>query len=216
MFGSAGAASEGGPTVKLFGESTSNSSEPIPAMKAAVFGEPSAFEMCCPNLTYTQRIIGFAICACTGYVLSLIGTLNLIGGFTDENVRMFALLYVGGNVVALCATGFLISPKKQCVNMWKPTRRFTTAFYLSMLIIVLVVAVIQPHKSIYLILFLLFVEVLAAIWYSLSYIPFGRDFVSSIMRKTGLCFPCYFVYDEVNAAMKPPSHTQQLFGGGQA
>jgi hypothetical protein len=209
MFGS-GAASEGGPTVKLFGESASNSSDPIPAMKAAVFGEPSAFELCCPNLTYTQRIIGFAICACTGYVLSLIGTLNLIGGFTDENVRLFALLYVGGNVVALCATGFLISPKKQCINMWKPTRRFTTAFYLSMLIIVFAVTMITPHQSIYLILFLLFIEVLAAVWYSLSYIPFGRDFVSSIIRKLGICFPCYWVYDEVQAQMKPKSNMPSL------
>jgi len=154
-----------------------------------------------PDLT--QRIIGFASCAGLGYILSLIGTLNLIGGFTDTNVRLFALLYVGGNVVALCATGFLISPKKQCINMWKPTRRFTTAFYLSMLIIVFAVTLITPHQSIYLILFLLLIEVLAAVWYSLSYIPFGRDFVSSILRKLGICFPCYFVYDAVNEQLKP-------------
>ena len=208
MFGASTA--EASTTTKLFGGEASNDSIPNP-MKG-VFGEPSAFDYCCPNLTYTQRILGFALCAGLGYVLSLIGTLNLIGGFTDENVRMFALLYVGGNVIALCATGFLITPRKQCINMWKPTRRFTTAFYLSMLIIVFAVTMIKPHQSIYLILFLLFVEVLAAVWYSLSFIPFGRDFVSSIMRKTGLCFPCYFIYDEVNAAMKPPSTNFGLGG----
>ena len=203
--------SESTTTTKLFGGEAS-SNDPIPKLQAAVFGEPSAFEFCCPNLTYTQRIIGFVLCAGTGYVLSLIGTLNLIGGFTDEKVRLFALLYVGGNVVALCATGFLISPKKQCINMWKPTRRFTTAFYLSMLIVVFAVTMVKPYQSIYLILFLLFVEVLAAVWYSLSYIPFGRDFVSSIMRKTMICYPCYFVYDEVNARTKPQSNN--FFGGG--
>lgn len=199
MFGSGAESSS--TTVKLFGGESSNQ-DTIPNPLKGVFGEESAFEQCCPNLTYTQRIIGFCCCAGTGYVLSLIGTLNLISGFSDENVRLFALLYVGGNIVALAATGFLISPKKQCINMWKPTRRFTTAFYLSMLVVVLVVTLIKPHQSIYLILFLLLIEVLAAVWYSLSYIPFGRNFVSSIMRKTGVCFPCYFVYDEVNAKMK--------------
>jgi len=206
-----GGANESSTTTKLFGGGQSSSSgDSIPNPLKGVFGEPSAFEYCCPNLSYTHRIIGFACCAGLGYVLSLVGTLNLIGGFTDENVRLFALLYVGGNVVALCATGFLISPKKQCINMWKPTRRFTTAFYLSMLIIVFAVTMITPHQSIYLILFLLFIEVLAAVWYSLSYIPFGRDFVSSIIRKLGICFPCYWVYDEVQAQMKPKSNMPSL------
>ena len=73
--------------------------------------------------------------------MSFIGTLTLIGGFSEKNVATFAVLYVTGNIIALCATGFLIGPKKQCVNMWKPTRRFTTAFYLIMLIVVFSVAV---------------------------------------------------------------------------
>jgi hypothetical protein len=69
------------------------------------------------------------------------GTLTLFGGLTDANVRTFVILYVIGNVIALCATGFLLGPKSQCMKMWDPTRRYSTAFYLVMLIIVLAVAV---------------------------------------------------------------------------
>ena len=155
----------------------------------------------CPNLTYTQRVIGFCICAGCGYLMSFIGTLTLIGGFSEKNVATFAVLYVTGNIIALCATGFLIGPKKQCVNMWKPTRRFTTAFYLIMLIVVFSVAVAKFDLAgkIYLILFLLFIQILAGCWYGLSYIPGGRYFVSTMIRKTYVCFPCYFVYDSVQA-----------------
>jgi hypothetical protein len=69
------------------------------------------------------------------------GTLVLVGGATEKNVRTFVVLYVIGNFIALCATGFLLGPKAQCVKMWHPTRRYSTAFYLIMLIVVLAVAV---------------------------------------------------------------------------
>ena len=36
------------------------------------------------------------------------GTLVLIGGPTPRNITTFAVLYVVGNVIALCATGFLL------------------------------------------------------------------------------------------------------------
>lgn len=125
--------------------------------------------------------------------------MTLIGGFSEKNVATFAVLYVTGNIIALCATGFLLGPKKQCVNMWKPTRRFTTAFYLSMLIIVFSVAVAKYELDgkLYLILFLLFVQIMAGCWYGLSYIPGGRYLVSSVIRRTYICYPCYFVYDAV-------------------
>jgi hypothetical protein len=69
------------------------------------------------------------------------GSLTLLGGFTPKNVQTFAVLYAIGNVVALMSTGFLMGPKKQCRVMWKPTRFWTTGFYLTMLIVVFSVAV---------------------------------------------------------------------------
>lgn len=45
------------------------------------------------------RLIGFAVCAGMGWLLSFIGAMTLIGGMTDKNIRTFAVLYVSGNVI---------------------------------------------------------------------------------------------------------------------
>lgn len=183
------------------------------------FREEPACAKYCPKLTYKQRLIGFFSCAALGWVLSLIGTLTLVGGATDENIRIFIILYVIGNVIALCATGFLLGPRSQCRKMWAPTRRYTTAFYLLMLIVVFVVAVLK--QNILLILFLLFIEICAALWYSISYIPFGRKIVCKFFRTTGVCMPCFYVYDSAVESyqknVKPESRTSKVmkfFGGG--
>jgi hypothetical protein len=60
---------------------------------------------------------------------------------SDSAVRTFAILYVIGNIITLCATGFLLTPKSQWSKMWDETRRYTTAFYLTMLIVVFALAV---------------------------------------------------------------------------
>jgi Got1/Sft2-like family len=119
--------------------------------------------------------------------MSLAGTLTLIGGPTSKNITTFAVLYVMGNVIALLATGFLLGPKSQCIKMWDPSRRFTTAFYLAMLIIVFSVAVAKQHVA--LVLFLLFIQILAGIWYTASYIPFAQKMIIAFFRNT-LCKPC--------------------------
>lgn len=66
-----------------------------------------------------------------------------------------------------------------------------------MLIIVFCVAVTK--QNIFLIFFLLFIEIMAALWYSLSYVPFGRKIFMSFLRKTGACMPCFYVYDQCKA-----------------
>lgn len=157
------------------------------------FQEEPACAKCCPKLTFKQRIIGFASCCGFGYILSLIGSLTLIGGPTDTNIRTFICLYVFGNIIALCATGFLLGPKSQCKKMWDPTRRFSTAAYLGLLIIVFAVAVAKQNVG--LVLFLLFLEVLAGTWYALSYIPFGRKAATACLKRT-ICKPCWDVYQE--------------------
>ena len=154
---------------------------------APSFGEPSAFEKCCPKLTFKQRIIGFASCAGLGWLLSFVGTMVLIGGVTAENLNTFVILYVLGNIIVLSGTGFLLGPKKQCTKMWDPTRRYATAFYLIMLILVLSLALAKVN--IWIVLFCLVVEICAAFWYSISFIPFGRKVFIGCMKRT-VCKPC--------------------------
>ncbi len=49
--------------------------------------------------SHFNRLIGFFGCAGLGWVLSLVGSLVLIGGPTADNIRVFACLYVFGNVI---------------------------------------------------------------------------------------------------------------------
>ena len=157
------------------------------------FNEDPCCASFCPKLTYKQRIIGFAICAGFGWILSFVGAIMLLGsGINQDSIRVFILLYVMGNIIALIATGFLISPKAQCIKMWAETRRYATAFYLLMLAVVFVLAILK--MNIWLILGALFIEICAAIWYSASFIPFGRKIIVGTLRRT-VCYPCAVVYD---------------------
>lgn len=180
------------------------------------FQEEPACAGLCPNLSYKQRLIGFVGCATLGYFLSIIGSLTLIGGFSDTNIRTFIILYVCGNVIALSATGFLIGPKRQCIKMWDPTRRYSTAFFLATLIVVFAVAVTK--QNIVLILFLLFVEILAATWYSLSYVPFGRKIALTCLRKIYICAPCFFISDSIHdaTAKKQSNPLSNILGSGDS
>jgi dolichyl-phosphate-mannose--protein O-mannosyl transferase len=100
-----------------------------------------------------------------------------------------------------------------------PSRRYTTAFYLTMLIIVFSVAVavckhipyyyrylsdtdvvvFTQKQNIGLILVLLIIEIIAALWYSISFIPFGRKIVMQGFRSSGLCKPCFDAHDQSKA-----------------
>lgn len=141
----------------MFGSAASNSSSGSSDSILPSFQDEPACASMCPKLTYSQRLIGYAACTGVGYLLSLTGSLVLFGGFSETNIMTFVTLYVIGNVVSLLATGFLCGPRAQCIKMWDPTRRWSTAFYLSMLIVVFAVAVAK--QNIFLILFLLFVQV---------------------------------------------------------
>ena len=98
--------------------------------------------------------------------------------------------------------------------MWHPTRRWSTGFYLAMIIIVFGVAV--GKQNIGLIIVLLIIEIVAGCWYGLSYIPFGRKICLEFLRSIGICFPCFFVYDQYKEQTKgqsSSSSSQSTLGG---
>merc|ERR1712164_148010 len=99
--------------------------------------------------------------------------------------KTFAMLYVMGNIIALCATGFLVGPKKQCKTMFKETRRVACIVYMIMLVVVFVVAVTKG-ELVGLVLLLLIIQACAAVWYSASYIPYGRKMIINCCKSTVL------------------------------
>lgn len=138
----------------------------------------------CPKLSLKQRVIGFVCTGAVGWLLSLIST-SFILHPTPNNLRSFAALYVVGNIVALCGTGFLVGPKAQCQKMFHPVRRYTTIFFLAMLVVVFAVAMAKQHFA--LVLFLLFIQILAGLWYAASYIPYGRQMIIDWCKKVCTC-----------------------------
>jgi hypothetical protein len=76
---------------------------------------------------------------------------------STDGLRNFAALYVLGNVIALCSTGFLVGPKNQCKKMFDKTRRYSTILYIVMLITVFAVA--MAGLNVFLVLFLLLIQV---------------------------------------------------------
>lgn len=46
---------------------------------------------------------------------------------------------------------------------------------------------------------MLLIEICAALWYSISFIPFARKMVIGVARRT-VCKPCFQVYDEAKAS----------------
>ena len=146
-----------------------------------------------PQLTYQQRIIGFCACCGFGYLLSFMGTMMLaVGGPDAETIRNFATLYIVGNFIAIAATLFLLGPRSQCKKMFDKTRRFSTIFWLLTLIVTFAVAVAGVNVGV--VVMLIFVQIGASIWYSASYIPYGRRMIVKIFQST-CCSPCPQVCD---------------------
>ena len=141
----------------------------------------------CPKLTMQQRVAAFCSMCGLGYLLSIMGTLCLANGYSPKNVRMFAELYIAGNLVAIAATAFFVGPQKLCHRMTAKTRRIGTAVWFSLMIGIFVAAIMKvPLPAI---LGLLVMETMAGCWYAASYIPFGRKMIVSCCQAS-LFSPC--------------------------
>mmetsp|Transcript_3499 Transcript_3499/g.12612 ORF Transcript_3499/g.12612 Transcript_3499/m.12612 type:complete len:168 (-) Transcript_3499:186-689(-) len=127
------------------------------------------------TLTRMQRLWGFCICFGLGIFLSIVGSISVFFG----HFVTFGVTYSFGNILALGSTMFLVGPWKQTKNMFKEKRIVATSIYLVMLVITLVVAFKLQNGA--LVLICVFIQFLAMLWYSISYIPFARDVVKKCL-----------------------------------
>lgn len=58
---------------------------------------------------------------------------------------------------------------------------------------------LTQKQNIGIVLCLLLIQILAALWYSISYIPFARKVVIAFARRS-VCKPCFDIYDEAKGA----------------
>jgi len=124
------------------------------------------------TLSWKTRVKGFGICFSVGVLTSILGCLVLALG---PNLKLFAVFYTLGNIMAIGSTLFLMGPMKQLTNMFAKTRAAATIVMLAALVLTLCAA-FWWKKNVLAFLFVI-IQFLAMTWYSISYIPYARDAV---------------------------------------
>ncbi|KAI9306758.1 Got1/Sft2-like family-domain-containing protein [Cunninghamella echinulata] len=123
------------------------------------------------GLSRMERLYAFGACFVIGFILSIVSTLLLMTG----NIPGFAILYSIGNLISIFSLTFIIGILKQIKTMFAPVRFWATTVYLSLLILTLVLSILLKNFIISLILVI--IQFCALVWYSASYIPYGREII---------------------------------------
>lgn len=130
------------------------------------------------TLGWTTRIKGFAICFGLGFLFSILGAFFL--AIPGKGLRLFALFYSIGNITSMASTCFLMGPWKQLKKMFNSTRILATITALLFLVLTLVSALVLKKTGLTFVCCT--IQFLAMTWYSLSYIPYGRDAVLKVLN----------------------------------
>ncbi|OSX72127.1 hypothetical protein BU14_0464s0001 [Porphyra umbilicalis] len=133
------------------------------------------------NLSWVQRLTLFVMCFSAGAVM--IGLSFMFLPMILLKPHKFAAAFTAGNLLAIMSTWVIVGPRAQLASMFHPARATAAAAYIGSLIFALFAAFFGGRLRYPLVLISLVVEVLALVWYSLSYIPFGRQALS---RLTGI------------------------------
>lgn len=148
---------------------------------ATDLGEPSLISGCC-DLTYKQKIVGFAMSAIAGAVFLFLSTF-LVGGILIGNVSKFSICYLFANVFFLLSTTFLVGVKEQLKHMMKKKRMILSLVYFSTLF--LTMYCVFSHQSMFLILPLIIIQFVSLAMYIVSYLPGGISAINFCSSKLG-------------------------------
>jgi len=167
----------------LFGQGGEEESSMDNSEQSSTFVEEAA-DLLCPELTFQQRLIGFASCFTIAYLITFMSFKFFVHLIEGDPVP-FAVNYTIGNMLATSASGFLCGPKRQFRNMFDDKRKMVSTVYLSCLATTLVVTFLplQWALKLALLIALLITQCGANIWYSLSYIPYGRKTALRFVKK---------------------------------
>jgi hypothetical protein len=136
-------------------------------------------DLCCPTLTFQERMIGFGVCFVVGILIEFLSFGSLIGLFSG-NASRFAILFSLGNIISITGTFFLIGPKRQLKNMTDKKRLFTTLIFVAS--VAMTIISVYVFESWLLTILCVSIQFMAYIWYVLSYIPYGRECCSGCLK----------------------------------
>ena len=125
------------------------------------------------GMSWSTRIQGCILFSVLGFFSSIMGWVALSSG----SFWKYSVLSTLGNVMSLFSTIFLMGPMRQCKLMFDPIRRSVTLAYLGAMVLTVLVAV--SFRSATLCAMCGMLQYAALFWYSLSYVPYGREIVGN-------------------------------------
>ncbi|KAG5477394.1 hypothetical protein CUR178_05097 [Leishmania enriettii] len=129
------------------------------------------------DLTWTQRIQGF----CVLMSLSLFSTLMSWFALGMGSYWKYSMLSALGSFLSMLSTIILMGPSAQLAYMFDEYRFNATVLYIGSMFLAFFVAVI--FKSVFLCLLCGLLQYSALVWYSLSYVPYGRETLLNIVLR---------------------------------
>jgi len=131
------------------------------------------------NMPYWQRVLACGLCFAAGAAMLIFSSLLL--PLIVLKPEKFALTFTLGNLLCVGSTCFLVGPSAQFEAMFHPVRASAAFVYFGAMVSTLFCALFAKHGKYLLVLTSLLVELVALAWYALSYIPYGRALISTIV-----------------------------------
>ncbi|CAH3037756.1 unnamed protein product [Porites lobata] len=168
-FASFGSSSKGGPSSTRSNQSPQSTNSFSPQNGWGNWFAKGEKDPFLPSLTRTQRITGFFMCLLMGIFCFVMA--GFIAPFMLLKARKFVLLYTMGSLFTIGSFSFLWGPVNHAKHLCSFGRLPFTAAYFGSMFATLYMAMIV--KSTVLTAVCAVVQILALIWYFVSYIPGG-------------------------------------------
>ena len=155
--------------------------EPKPKTKRQEL-EDACCDTVCPKLTYRQRLYGYGSCFGGAFLLSIGSWMRLVD-LVHGNPTPFVVFFTLGNLLAIVGSLFLSGPKAQCKKMFDKTRVVATLMYFLSIVATVFCCYFEhiPDKSrVGIIVLCVIVQWTAMLWYTISFIPFAREWVCTV------------------------------------
>uniref|UniRef100_A0A7S4N484 Vesicle transport protein n=1 Tax=Paramoeba aestuarina TaxID=180227 RepID=A0A7S4N484_9EUKA len=127
-----------------------------------------------PSLSWYQRIAAFVILLALGCASLFLSSLLIL------KLRAFTKFFTLGNLLIMSSTFFVVGPAAQCRSLCQPARFFAFVLYMGAMFGTLYVALHMQRTGLALVFVV--IQMLAAVWYGASYIPYAQSCLLSTTR----------------------------------
>lgn len=130
-------------------------------------------DSCCPDVELKNRVIFFIIFAVLGIIFGFLAIGSLFTAVFAGQVNGFIILYSLSTIFSITASFFLKGPKAQWKIVTDNKRLIPTLVFIVSFIMIFISIYVIGSKILTVIFFL--IQVIACIFYILSFFPYGKE-----------------------------------------